>query len=311
MKIAVLGAGSIGTLIAGKLANSKLAEVLVHARGEHAAKLALDGIYITGHQELKIPPDDYQISIADVMTNDIFDGAADYVLISSKANQVENLFEIAKRMCHLDTKVMVISNGLGHIEKCKDTFGPHRTIAATTTHGAWRPSAGVVNWAGIGAINLGELPHGAQLSEIQDFVELLEQVGLNPNLQSDGMAMIWSKILLNIAINPIAAITGLSNGALLEDEMFETCVEVMLEGAKIARLEGIATLDDATLIDNLRVVLEATSTNQCSMLQDVRQGSVTEIQFLNRQIVDRAEKYGVSTPLNQLLSKLVESITSY
>lgn len=311
MKIAVLGAGSIGTLIAGKLANSKLAEVLVHARGEHAAKLALDGIYITGHQELKIPPDDYQISIADVMTNDIFDGAADYVLISSKANQVENLFEVAKRMCHLDTKVMVISNGLGHIEKCKDTFGPHRTIAATTTHGAWRPSAGVVNWAGIGAINLGELPLGAQLSEIQDFVELLEQVGLNPNLQSDGMAMIWSKILLNIAINPIAAITGLSNGALLEDEMFETCVEVMLEGAKIARLEGIATLDDATLIDNLRVVLEATSTNQCSMLQDVRQGSVTEIQFLNRQIVDRAEKYGVSTPLNQLLSKLVESITSY
>ena len=311
MKIAVLGAGSIGTLIAGKLANSKLAEVLVHARGEHAAKLALDGIYITGHQELKIPPDDYQISIADVMTNDIFDGAADYVLISSKANQVENLFEVAKRMCHLDTKVMVISNGLGHIEKCKDTFGPHRTIAATTTHGAWRPSAGVVNWAGIGAINLGELPLGAQLSEIQDFVELLEQVGLNPNLQSDGMAMIWSKILLNIAINPIAAITGLSNGALLENEMFETCVEVMLEGAKIARLEGIATLDDATLIDNLRVVLEATSTNQCSMLQDVRQGSVTEIQFLNRQIVDRAEKYGVSTPLNQLLSKLVESITSY
>ena len=125
------------------------------------------------------------------------------------------------------------------------------------------------------------------------------------------MAMVWSKILLNIAINPIAAITGLSNGALLENEMFETCVEVMLEGAKIARLEGIATLDDATLIDNLRVVLEATSTNQCSMLQDVRQGSVTEIQFLNRQIVDRAEKYGVSTPLNQLLSKLVESITSY
>ena len=271
----------------------------------------MDGIYITCHQELKISPGDYEISIADVMTNDIFDGAADYVIICSKANQVENLFEIAKRMCHLDTKVMVISNGLGHIEKCKDTFGPHRTIAATTTHGAWRPSAGVVNWAGIGAINLGELPFGAQLSEIQDFVDLLEQAGLNPNLQSDGMAMIWSKILLNIAINPIAAITGLSNGALLENEMFETCVEVMLEGAKIARLEGIATLDDATLIDNLRVVLEATSTNQCSMLQDVRQGSVTEIQFLNRQIVDRAEKYGVSTPLNQLLSKLVESITSY
>ena len=68
MKIAVLGAGSIGTLIAAKLASSKLAQVLVHTRGEHAAKLALDGICITGHQELKISPDDYEISIADVMT---------------------------------------------------------------------------------------------------------------------------------------------------------------------------------------------------------------------------------------------------
>ncbi len=311
MKIAILGAGSIGSLIAAKLAVSKLAHVLVHARGEHAAKLALDGITITGHQELKISPDAYEISIDDVMANDIFDGAADYVLICSKANQVEKLFEIAKRMCHLDTKVLVLSNGLGHVEKCKDTFGPHRTIAATTTHGAWRPSPGVVNWAGIGAINLGELPFGANLSEIQDFVDLLELSGLNPNLQPDGMAMIWSKILLNIAINPIAAITGLSNGALLENEMFETCVEVMLEGAKISRLEGITTLDDATLIDNLRAVLQATSNNQCSMLQDVRQGRDTEIQFLNRQIVDRAEKYGVSTPLNQLLSQLIESITSY
>jgi 2-dehydropantoate 2-reductase len=85
----------------------------------------------------------------------------------------------------------------------------------------------------------------------------------------------------------------------------------MLEGAKISRLEGITTLDDATLIDNLRIVLQATSNNQCSMLQDVREGRCTEIQYLNRQVVDRAEKYGVSTPLNQLLSKLVESITSY
>ena len=50
--------------------------------------------------------------------------------------------------------------------------------------------------------------------------------------------MIWSKVLINIAINPIAAITGQLNGDLLESEIFETCAEVMLEGARVARLEG-------------------------------------------------------------------------
>ena len=308
MKIAVLGAGSIGTLIAGKLANSKLAEVLVHARGEHAAKLALDGIYITGHQELKISPDDYEISIADVMTNDIFDGAADYVLISSKANQVENLFEIAKRMCHLDTKVMVISNGLGHIEKCKDTFGPHRTIAATTTHGAWRPSAGVVHWAGKGQTVLGSLPGGPGETEAKPLLDALLSAGLEPAWSSDGLATIWKKVLLNIAINPLAALAGVENGALLEPDLFSSAFSTMLEGAAVARIERVNIPDDAELEILLRHVLTATSSNICSMLQDIRAGRNTEIAVLNQAITLRGERAGIATPLNQMLTSMVKAL---
>ena len=117
--------------------------------------------------------------------------------------------------------------------------------------------------------------------------------------------------MINIAINPIAAITGQKNGELLDGEIFETCTEVMLEGARVARLEGVVLADDDKLIDNLKSVLQNTKENKCSMLQDVRLGKNTEIMFLNRMIVDRAEKYGLSTPLNQLLSKLIESLSLY
>ena len=83
----------------------------------------------------------------------------------------------------------------------------------------------------------------------------------------------------------------------------------MLEGARVARLEGVALDDDEELIANLRLVLEQTKDNRCSMLQDIRNGRLTEIDFLNRMVVNKAEKYGLSTPLNQLLSKLIEDLT--
>ena len=149
------------------------------------------------------------------------------------------------------------------------------------------------------------------MEQLSGLMRILESASLNPTWGGEGSALIWSKVLINIAINPIAAITGKTNGELLKDGMFETCTEVMLEGAKVARLEGVSLGDDNTLIDNLRSVLEKTKDNMCSMLQDVRLGKPTEIQFLNRMIVNKAEKYGLFTPLNQLLSELIESLSLY
>ena len=311
MRIAILGAGSIGTLIAGKIAQTNLAEVLIHCRGEHAARLAIDGIVVKGIEEFSIEPDKFHLSIQDIKFNDVFDGCADYILISAKANDVDEMMSIARRLSKNDTKVMILSNGLGHLERSIDLFGPHRVVASTITHGAWKQEPGVIHWAGIGSFNLGGISAGPSKIDLSDLIDLLLESKLNPNWLEDGYSMIWSKVLLNIAINPISAITGLPNGELLNREMFQTCVEVMLEGAKIARLEGISIGRDEDLIDNLRAVIEATSGNQCSMLQDVRKGKVTEIKYLNQQVVERSEKYGLYSPLNQLLTKLIQSISSF
>ena len=311
MNIAVLGAGNIGTLIAAKLAINGATELFIHGRGEHAANLAINGITIVGIENFTVKPNQYHISLADVETNQAFDGLADVIFICSKASDVENLLTLAKQLSHKSTNILVLSNGLGHLESAIDEFGSHRVIPATTTHGAWRKNPGIIHWAGNGAVNIGRSYNSPTREQLSDLFDVLEQSGLNPKWIDDGAKLIWSKVLLNIAINPIASITGRVNGDLLEPEMFETCVEVMLEGARVARLEGVALDDDEELISNLRLVLEQTKDNRCSMLQDIRNGRSTEIDFLNRMVVNKAEKYGLSTPLNQLLSKLIEDLTLY
>ena len=175
----------------------------------------------------------------------------------------------------------------------------------------WRKAPGCIEWAGSGAINLGQINNSPNHDELRELISILESANLTPLWNEDGRSLVWSKVLINIAINPIAAITGQKNGELLCSEIFETCTEVMLEGARVARLEGVMLDDDDKLVDNLKSVLQKTKDNKCSMLQDVRLGKTTEIMFLNRMIVNRAEKYGLATPLNQLLSKLIESLSLY
>ena len=115
-------------------------------------------------------------------------------------------------------------------------------------------------------------------------------------------------MLLNIAINPIAGLLGKENGALLEMSIFESVVSVLLEGATIARAEGVRLDDDEVLIDRLRDVLERTSTNYCSMLQDIKAGRPTEIESLNAEICRRGEMFGIPTPLNELLSTIIQNL---
>ena len=118
-------------------------------------------------------------------------------------------------------------------------------------------------------------------------------------------------MLLNCAVNPIPAICGVSNHTLLESsELHDLSVSVMLEAAQVGRSVGVSLPDDGYLIERLDQVLVATSSNDCSMLQDVRRGSRTEIDSINGEILKVAEQSGIPCPLNSQLVTLVKGIES-
>ena len=150
--------------------------------------------------------------------------------------------------------------------------------------------------------------HHHSEQSVESFLESLSDAGLRPRWEEDGRALLWNKMLLNIAINPIAGLLGKENGALLKPSLFESAVGVMLEGAMIARAEGVRLENDDSLIDRLRHVLETTSSNYCSMLQDIRAGRETEIHSLNTEICRRGEMLGIQTPLNQVLSSIIQHL---
>ena len=308
MRVAILGSGSLGSLYAALLSRVEGVELLVHGRGTHGAHMAAEGLQLEGESVHFVSNADVFFSLDEVGLPPVAMGAIDYVLLTGKADQTLSLASLARKLLTPDGYALSLSNGLGHAEKCQDVLGPQRVFAATSTHGAWRPSPGTVHWAGKGETTIGALPGGPGQSEAQPLLDVLQHAGLSPEWSSDGVATVWRKVLLIIAINPIAALAGVENGELLRPDLFSSAFSTMLEGAAVARLERVSLPSNSELEEQLRHVLMATSSNMCSMLQDLRSGRKTEISVLNKAIVERGERAGIATPLNQMLVAMVTAL---
>ena len=309
MNIAILGAGSLGSLLAGLISQAPGVQLMVHGKGEHGAMMVAKGLAIQGKKTLTLDPEQAMFTLEEVGVPDALHGTMDAVILTGKAKSTAHLVDLAQQLLHSHGLAICLSNGLGHAEACIAQLGPHRVLAGTTTYAAWRPSPGVVQFAGVGNVVLGHLQGGPTHADAEPLLGLFARAGVHSEWTNNGPAAVWMKVLLNIAINPIAALAGVTNGELLNPHLFSSALETMLEGARIARQERVLLPDDLELEQRLQQVLEATAGNHCSMLQDVRAGRITEIAFLNRAVVERGERIGVAAPLNQMLSAMIEALT--
>lgn len=295
MRIAVLGAGSIGSLVAAKLVSSGY-EVLIHARGEHGAMLAVSGLEISGEWNIRISPDEWTVSLDGAGIHHSLENSCDQAIITSKSKDTENLSKIATFLTR--GPVLSLQNGLGNLEILKD-YAFENAAVGVTTNAVKKLHPGSIEWVGKGELVVGG-PKG------NEFTKTLECLGATYN--ADVSSVLWNKLLLNVAINPLAAICGVKNGELRNEPLLSQAESTMMEAASVARMLGINVADDQELVQRLHSVLDSTSENICSMLADVRSGKETEIDMLCGQVVSRAEKLGIPTPLNSMLLSQIKSL---
>jgi 2-dehydropantoate 2-reductase len=296
MRIAVLGAGAIGGLVAAHLVTSGY-EVLVHSRGEHGARMAVEGLNISGEMSFSIAAQDWLVTLDEVGISPELENSCEMAIITSKAMDTEKLAIIAGSLCQ--GPVLSLQNGLGNLEIVSEILGPQRAFAATTTHGVTKVAPGQLNWAGRGQI---------EIESQSPFFTVFDKAGLNPSMCEDVSQLLWNKLLINVGINPLAALCGIKNGELLKDSLFQEACAVMLEAANVARIEGVSLEADGDLVETLREVIIRTSENECSMLQDVRNGRKTEIEMICGEVVRRGERAGFPCPRNTLLLAQIDSL---
>ena len=305
MKIAVVGPGAMGCLIAGFLKIKTKEEVWLYDKfPERAGEIRNNYVKIEGlsgsHQvKLNVTADAKEI------------GVSDLVIICVKSYSTEDACKDIKDLVGENTYVMTLQNGIGNVQILNDYFGPERVIAGITNHGATLLGTGHVRHAGKGDTIIGK-SDGKLSGALKEVSGLLNKAGFETKVSKDIDSVIWSKLIINVGINALTAITRLNNGKLIEYEEARSILRsAVQEATRVVKRKRIKLAYDDP-IQKAESVCKATAANVSSMLQDVLNKKRTEIDFINGAIVRQGKALGIATPVNEVLTNLVKTIeTSY
>jgi 2-dehydropantoate 2-reductase len=199
-------------------------------------------------------------------------------------------------------QVLTLQNGLGNREKLVRVLGIDRVFQGITTLGGTLLGPGQVKSGGDGLISIEAHP------KLTRITEYFQQAHFSVHKTTEIESLIWGKLAVNAAINPLTAILDIPNGDLLKSQPSRKLLGLAaIEVEMVAKATGIhLPFDD--MVGAVEEVVQRTAHNQSSMLQDMRRGAPTEIEAINGAVVQAAEKVGLSAPVNRTLYLIVKSM---
>jgi len=228
---------------------------------------------------------------------------ARFALVLVKSWQTERAARQLAECLAMDGVALTLQNGIGNREKLARHLGGQRVALGVTTTGANLLDPGRVRPAGEGVISLGAHPLMGQMAVI------LRAGGFLVETSSDPNGLLWGKLVINAAINPITALLGITNGELLERLPARVLLTtVAREAAAVAIAQGVR-LPYPDPVVAVETIARRTAANRSSMLQDVARGAPTEIDAICGAIVEAGERTGVATPANRTLWQLVKALS--
>ena len=224
-----------------------------------------------------------------------------YALVLVKSWQTRRAAEELSQCLAPDGLAVTLQNGLGNYEVLKDTLGEERAALGSTMTGATLLGPGLVKSAGDGAVfiqshaGLGPLEMALRSSDFK--VEVIE----------DANSLVWMKLIVNSAINPLTALLGIPNGELLQRPAARAIMRSLAEEtAVVAAAEHVQLGFDAVAL--VEDVARKTAANHSSMLQDIRRGAPTEIDAICGAVARAGERDGVPTPVNSVCWRLIQAL---
>jgi 2-dehydropantoate 2-reductase len=310
MRICVVGAGSIGGVIASALAGAggAAADVCVLARGATLDAIRAGGLRVawadgTGETAAKLPASADGAEL----------GEQDLVILAVKAQSLAGALPNVVPLLGPQTAVLSTLNGVpwwffdgfgGPCAGCQlDSVDPgglvasaipvSRVIGGTVHLSASSPEPGVVRrYSGNGLI-IGE-PSGGSSARVAGLASVLREAGLDITVSPDVREAIWYKLWGNLTVNPVSALTGATADQILDDDLVRVlCESAMLEAREIGARIGCPIEQTPT---DRNAVTRKLGSFRTSMLQDADAGRTLELDALTGAVREIGALVGVPTP---------------
>ncbi|WP_157643547.1 ketopantoate reductase family protein [Paenibacillus camerounensis] len=322
MKIDIIGAGSMGLLLAGKLIHAGFDIRLWCRSREQSAALQKDGLTVSygdGTEPVFVPGTSFTAFEARDFAGIYLCEPGDWVAVTLKQQAFhQELPDMLKPLKNCRMRAVCFQNGYGHLEKLRQLLPYASVWAAVTTEAAKRKTLTEVIHSGRGEIYIGQETEGHTIAETdklsldkaaESFTDALFSAGFSASMSNKVNTLIYRKLLINAVINPLTALWRIQNGELLASrQRVQLMKELYAEAVAVYDACGITYQEDAW--EHITEVCRATSGNISSMLADVLAGRQTEIRWINGSIVDLAERRGIQVPLHRWICQLVEGMSA-
>jgi 2-dehydropantoate 2-reductase len=318
MNILVVGTGALATLFAARLTEAGHTITMLGSWQDGILALRKNGARVVdSHGNEK----QYTVHA----TDDPRDCAGmKYAIVLVKAWQTERVAGQLKECLADDGLALTLQNGLGNYEALSQALDlsaaestetlrkssensvakkKSRVALGITTTGATLLGAGLVKAGGEGIVSL---ERNQALGPVE---EALRSAGFNVQLVEDARSLIWGKLVVSAAINPLTALLRVKNGELLQNPSAHELMRALAcETTQTAHAEGIdLPFDDP--VAAVEEVARKTAENTSSMLQDVLRSAPTEIDAICGAVVRIAEKHKIDVPVNWSCWQLVKALS--
>jgi len=297
MRIAILGAGAIGCLFGIRLHESGQNVLLVNHNPRTVATIRRRGVALTEISGKSIKS---RLKASRTLDDNYH---PDLVLVTVKAYDTGSVARQLRKKIDEGTLILSLQNGLGNIETLCRYLPRGSVLAGTTTEGALTTGPGTVAHTGKGSTYIGEFS-GKLTKRVGMIRDVFRNAGFRTHATKRVESVIWSKAIVNSAINPISVLARVSNKEILRNsDLKDAALRLVREGVVVAKAHGVSPSPSPSSM--LIEILTSARRNRSSMLRDIEAGRKTEIRQLNRAIAWLGRRLRVSVPYNTLLSELV------
>jgi len=298
IRISVLGAGAMGSLFGGLLAESGHEVELLDVNAAQIAAVRERGLLIrndAGERRLAIP----------IMRPDEATTSPQWLIVFTKAMHTQAALESVRHLIGPGTRLLSLQNGLGNAEKLAAFADVSRIAIGMTTVPADLFAAGEVSSHGESKTRMVMADSGND-GALEVLAAALGAAGLPCEIDPNAIVAIWEKVAFNSALNSLCAVTQRTVGALGGDAGGRQLAHAVAdEVLAVAQAEGLAVSPERAhaTIDH---ALDHHGGHKPSMLQDLLAKRPTEIETLNGAVVRAAGQHGIEVPRTATLYALVK-----
>lgn len=308
MRILIIGTGAMGGLLGARFIEAGEEVYFCDLKSDLMEKIMFSGLMIeelNGEERVFFPSGTCTDPVDLEKGCDLFIFA-----VKSYATEVAAKRAVLSPALTKNTIILTLQNGLGNAEILADVFGPEKLVVGTTAQGATLLEPGRIRHGGSGPTFVGTWnPEDKNLvtTLIDPVVSLFRRADLEIYVSDDVTKLLWEKLLVNVGINAVTALTGILNEGIYRYEPArEVSRKAVREALDVASKLGVSLRED--IEEHVINVALATGRNRSSMGQDVDRKHRTEIEAINGAVVKLGEKLGVQTPVNWTLTNLVRTI---